>query len=664
MGIRNTGVNRPEKAFALLASLLLLAAVAFALFGNILHSFFMGESLDYFGYVTPRIIWHNIWGDTSYLASHYTRCAPRTMWCLERYLFGTNPFGYHVVNLLIHIANAFLLVLLVKSITGRILPGLLGGIIFVTHSVAAICARWEAAAWDSLMALFYLAALLLFARYRKRGSSGLVLGLVACSYLVSLLSKEMALSFPILLLLWDFFLLKPDRPLGVWLRRNIGQHLVIWATTALFLGYTLWRYRGLTEYSMLAQSAHQVLEALGKYFQWFSHPLGGVFSAFVLTALLILGRKPIRVLAASVLVTLLPIYHMAEKWRVYLPLIFFCALMGILLSPSLPSVLKSPVQRLLRRDWPARLLHFIQPVILAIILLANCKATYLDNIKWDNNTDKARFVAEKVKTDHPTLPWGTEIYIVGIENAKDKALRPTHITPPIVFLYDEAKVEAFPFRDFYFNRAASPIPSPERFWVYEYKGGRLRQRDDLKRELLIREALSTPNRRIIIVSDKMAQIRCGPADQDNCCFAIDGLSLPAATINTIEIDMAVFGPQKESSHRAILTWRCTPSSSQRLSATSIEFPVPADGSFRTFRLPVGALASWVFARRITALSVCLPGLKGTAIVRQVRARKERFKKTAQPEPEWPGFDRPFHRFAMPRYLRMPRQKLMYFLQKR
>ncbi|MBI3318444.1 MAG: tetratricopeptide repeat protein [Candidatus Omnitrophica bacterium] len=122
--------------------------------------------------------------------SYYRPFYSLTFW-LDYRLWGLNPFGYHLENVLLHILNAFLLFFLIHRFTGSARGALLGGTLYSLHPLHAASVAYIAGRADLLAVLGLLSMVLSFQRKRD---------LVAlASYVLALGSKETALIGPILL---------------------------------------------------------------------------------------------------------------------------------------------------------------------------------------------------------------------------------------------------------------------------------------------------------------------------------------------------------------------------------------------------------------------------------------------------------------------------------
>lgn len=141
-------------------------------------------------------------------------------------LWGMDPFGYHLTNVLLHAGNTALVVLLVARLfsTAR-LRGSIGayptermlitagmtGILFGIHPLHVESVAWLGERKDVLYAFFYLLALLSYISYAVAPSRGQRFRLYSASlvfFACSAMSKAMAVTLPVLLLLLDLFPLR------------------------------------------------------------------------------------------------------------------------------------------------------------------------------------------------------------------------------------------------------------------------------------------------------------------------------------------------------------------------------------------------------------------------------------------------------------------------
>lgn len=143
-------------------------------------------------------IWFSFDSPSQYFPLTYTSLR------IDRTLWGLNPFGYHLINVLLHSANA----LLVWALLIRLkIPGAwLAAAIFALHPVQVESVAWITERKNLLMCFFFLLSLLAWSRFieleDKKRWMFYVLGLL--SYCLALTAKTTACTLPaaLLLVLW------------------------------------------------------------------------------------------------------------------------------------------------------------------------------------------------------------------------------------------------------------------------------------------------------------------------------------------------------------------------------------------------------------------------------------------------------------------------------
>ena len=194
--------------------LAILIIVGFAAFYNSLNNKFL-TSWDDNIYVIDNPDVKALHGDslgstlknlfTGYVTGNYH---PLTMlsYSIEYGMFKLNPTPYHFTNLLFHLLNIVLVFYLIWLLTKQQWTAFITALLFAIHPMHVESVAWISERKDVLYAFFYLAALCMYVKYlkeekKKRQHYFLVLIL----FIASVLSKGMAVSFPIVLFIIDYF---------------------------------------------------------------------------------------------------------------------------------------------------------------------------------------------------------------------------------------------------------------------------------------------------------------------------------------------------------------------------------------------------------------------------------------------------------------------------
>ena len=123
---------------------------------------------------------------------------------LDTTLFGTGPAGYHFTSVAFHSASAALLFLALQRMTRQIWPALFVAVLFAWHPQRSESVAWVAERKDVVCVFFWMLGLLAYSRYAARPGPGRMAWVGGCLVLGGL-AKPMVVSFPLILLLLDFW---------------------------------------------------------------------------------------------------------------------------------------------------------------------------------------------------------------------------------------------------------------------------------------------------------------------------------------------------------------------------------------------------------------------------------------------------------------------------
>ena len=209
MKLKNT--NRRNASFLFLFSIIIFATYAPALSNGFItnfddHAYVTGNPPVIAGLTWKGVIW-------AFTAVHSYNWHPLT-WLshmLDVQIFGLNPTGHHLVNILFHIANSLLLFEIFRKLTGTFWRSLFIAALFALHPLHVESVAWIAERKDVLSTFFGFLAILAYVDFARSPKTSKYL-LVLVFFVLSLMAKQMFVTFPFLLLLLDYWPLQRWNP--------------------------------------------------------------------------------------------------------------------------------------------------------------------------------------------------------------------------------------------------------------------------------------------------------------------------------------------------------------------------------------------------------------------------------------------------------------------
>lgn len=123
---------------------------------------------------------------------------------VEKFFFGLNPFIFHLNNLILHIAVCWIVFIFTKRLNITSMAAFFAVLVFAVHPMKVESVAWATERKDVLYSLFYMLALVSYTKYITDKSSGAYAFAIVWAML-SILSKPMALSLPLILFLLDWY---------------------------------------------------------------------------------------------------------------------------------------------------------------------------------------------------------------------------------------------------------------------------------------------------------------------------------------------------------------------------------------------------------------------------------------------------------------------------
>ena len=128
---------------------------------------------------------------------------------LDCQLYGLQPWGHHLTNVLLHAAAAIFLFLALWQLTGARWPSAFVAAVFAIHPLRVASVAWVAERKDVLSGVFFMLILWAYARYVRssRPSSGRYT-MVLVLFALGLMCKPTLVTLPFVLLLLDYWPLR------------------------------------------------------------------------------------------------------------------------------------------------------------------------------------------------------------------------------------------------------------------------------------------------------------------------------------------------------------------------------------------------------------------------------------------------------------------------
>ncbi|MCE5284699.1 MAG: tetratricopeptide repeat protein, partial [Pelosinus sp.] len=136
---------------------------------------------------------------------------------LDYNLYGDNAGGYHITNLLFHIANTLLLFFLLNKMTGALYRSAFVAALFALHPLHVESVAWVSERKDVLSAFFWILTMWAYANY-SRSQNWKQYMIVIFLFALGLMAKPMLVTLPFILLLMDYW------PLG---RMKLGKNISV-----------------------------------------------------------------------------------------------------------------------------------------------------------------------------------------------------------------------------------------------------------------------------------------------------------------------------------------------------------------------------------------------------------------------------------------------------
>ncbi len=186
-----------------------MVIITFAIFGQTLHHEFVDFDDNQYVYENPMVtggltLKGIVWAFTHFGAANWH---PLT-WLshmLDCQLYGLNPGGHHLTNVLLHTATVILLFLVLRQMTGALWRSAFVAAVFAIHPLRVESVAWVAERKDVLSGLFFVLTIGAYVRYARKPWSWGNYSLVLLLFALGLMCKPMLVTLPLILWLLDYW---------------------------------------------------------------------------------------------------------------------------------------------------------------------------------------------------------------------------------------------------------------------------------------------------------------------------------------------------------------------------------------------------------------------------------------------------------------------------
>jgi len=356
-------------------------------------------------------------------------------------MFHLNPLGWHLLLIIWHVLATLLVYLLARRLLKDEVTALIAALLFGLHPVHIEAVAWISGVTEPMLAVFYLAALLAYLRWRdgavtgeaaadgrERPQAAKWLALSLAMYALALLSKETALTLPAVLFAYEWLFGERGSRVKTALRRAVpflvltllfmvARTLVLkvlstvawqmpFSVTLMTIPSVLWFYIRLLIWPVGLSAFYDT--------PYVTHPdatfwLTCLALAVIAALLWIWARrsKPVAFALGLLVLPILPVLNLpvfiekeiAHDRYLYIPSVGFCMLLALAL-----------------RQWPRGLprvaaLPAVQRLTTIVVVLTLGLLTVMQTTYWMNDLQLfARGVAIAPANDIGMTNYGNELF--------------------------------------------------------------------------------------------------------------------------------------------------------------------------------------------------------------------------------------------------------------
>lgn len=401
------------------------------------------------------------------------------VWKLDHMIYGRHPAGYHLTNLLLHLAVSLMVFLLISRFHRSIWIPIAAASLFAVHPVHVEAIAWISGRTDTLATAFYLLSILCFFRASREDSRGSTAGIMALvAGIFAMLSKEIAYTLPFTLFAMSRLPMPESGSRLV--RRTTAPYfvslIVILGLRFLAIGSILGGYGA----GKHLRFDTVIFDYLTFYLQWLMEPfsLPGSTSAPVWMILIISGlllslgalfSQSYRPGVIWFWITVLPVLNICRAQYWYLPSIGIFWFIAVLVFDDKPVEERGAGDLMRGAGWT---------VLLVIFLMHS----------WDKNREWAKTgwvgkgIRDAILTTQPEAQSGTRFVFINppVNGKINIGVFQNGVREAVRIWYDDPYLDGIRYATI--DQYKDPLPGKDNVWLFEE--GRIRRMDDAIEQMM------------------------------------------------------------------------------------------------------------------------------------------------------------------------------------
>jgi hypothetical protein len=600
-----------HKTDLFVASLLLI--LCFALFAQTINSFFTGEDFINIHHQSLKDVVKNFMFKPDQRMGHFVRGITVSFFGLEYSIFGKTQLYYHIFNIIFH----WLISFLVYKAASHVIEdneeskyiAAACGILFAALPVHAIVVNWITLLFEKFCTLFFILGF--FSWVRLRNNQKIIFYyLTLAMFICSLLSKEEAITFPIVIYVFDkIYYWEKEKGLFN-LFTSIKYYIPLFMISGLFVPYRIFRFGSATDFANHSYLNAGLLQNIKYIWQMLSDPFSIWFIIIIWLFGFVRRNKALYFATCWIGIVLIPVYHIPTEWRVYLASVGFCIGFIVSLHDILTLVLKKNSQ----------FVRVSLIVLLIPILILYSSSIIRKNKKWNDATVLSENLYTKVKKQYPVLNDGIRIYFKGLEDANDVCS--ANLFDWVAHFMYEKDIRVRDYATMFSEAKNITEIDPKNIMILEYRNGNIIDRSDLKKSLIEcrwSKGLSSQSdvnfsfdrREIMNLKTANPKLTFTPEDSwceitsgnDTIVLYFDYVDLDITYINSIHIRMKI---DKKTADTGEFFFTSGEFSDKNAKFGKRTFKITESFTFQDYIIPLGDLESWFMLSRIKGFGIRLP----------------------------------------------------------